>query len=403
MKVNELLEKQNHNLLTSLFFASGAFLVYVNFYSSSTVLPLFVAEIGGNEFDTGIHTILFYITSILCRFYFGPLTDQKGRKLPLMVGAFVFCTAPLLFLVSQGVWTLALARIYQAIGLAAFFSSGASLVADLAPAEKRGLYMGIYRLLYTLALLSAPSGSLYIIKNWNFSSLFILSFLVGLVAIVFVSLIKPPLTELPYAAPNYVECLSQIIKIKPIPTIFLGIALITACYGALVTFTVLYISRLAIVTNPGLYFTYFCLAGTIANISAGHFSDRLGRSIVLWPSAMLLGIGMILLSFLPFASIFFILSGILTGIGFSAGIAALFAWLVDVIDEKIRGTVLAIQESVFDLGFGVGSLLFGFISGWIGMGASFVVLGLIVLVTSLILFMGSLLSLKTGITNKHCI
>lgn len=252
-----------------IIFALGAFFVFVNFYTASTVLPLYIVELGGTEFDIGLQTIFFYITSILCRFYFGPLTDRKGRKLPLTVGAFIFCTAPLFFWLSNNVIVLLFARMYQAIGLAAFFSSAATLAADYASPGRVGFFMGLYRLIFTLALLSGPS------------------------------------------------------------VILLGLGI-----------------------------------------------------MVLFPTAV--------------REELLILSSVLSGIGYTAGIAVFMAWLIDETEEEIRGTVLAIQESVFDLFFGLGSFIFGCITTYMKMDWSFLLAGGVIFVAGIVIMVKNMAAARAN-------
>ncbi|MGI6677967.1 MAG: MFS transporter [Dehalobacterium sp.] len=375
----------NPTIIPFVLFACGSFLVFSNFYIASTILPLYIVELGGTEFDIGLQTILFYITSIICRFYFGPLTDRKGRKIPLIIGSFVFSTASLLFWLCKDVTILHLARIYQAIGLAAFFSSAATLAADFAPSGRVGLFMGIYRLLFTVALLSGPAAGLEIISRYDYDRLFILCFATGLLALIFVLFIKPP-KVISSGETNFVSTFNKLISCKRLRPIFLGYTSITAGYGIIVTYVVLYVTRFTHYNNPGIYFTYFCIAGIAASLTAGYFSDRTGRQNIAWPSVILLGVGIMVLTPLGTLPNILIMSSVATGVGFSAGVAVFMAWLIDETEEEIKGTVLALQESIFDLSFGLGSFLFGIVTGWIEMDRTFMLTGVIIFVTGCVFY-----------------
>ncbi|KKM10412.1 hypothetical protein SY88_13815 [Clostridiales bacterium PH28_bin88] len=395
MGQNSQWQQRIANRKNFILFFCGAFLVFINFYTSMTVLPLYVIELGGTEFDTGLQTTLFYLAAILMRFYFGPLTDRKGRKLPLTIGTLVFATAPILFLISSSMWALTLARVFQAIGLAAFFSSGGSLVADMAPPARLGTYMGVYRLTFNMALISGPAAALLVLKIRSFSFLFVASFFIGLVALGLLALLKPPAFSKSEEMSSANRFLT-VFRERALWPIFFGIALTSAGYGALLTFAVLYISKVTQAANPGIYFTYFSIAGIFATLAAGYLSDRFGRPVVVWPAVMLLGIGGALLFYLPRAPVIFILSSVMAGSGFSGGIAALSAWLVDATDKRIRGTVLAMQESTIDFAIGLSSFVFGAAAGWIGMPVSYLVMGLIVFCAALALLIRNLLTQKTS-------
>jgi len=361
-------------LLNLIIFLSVTYLVFINFYTSLTVLPMYVISLGGSEFFAGLQATLFYIAAVIMRIYFGPLTDTKGRKQPLIIGTVAFGTAPLLFLLSQNIWMLMLARIYQAVGLAAFLSSGSSLVADLAPQSKLGTYMGIYRLVNTFALLSGPAIAMIIIKNFNYSVWFQLAFILGLLSIAMMLLVRAPKVTLSQSRDS-LKWFIEVLNNRLFWPVYGSIAVVSVGYGVLLTFASLFLSQATELSNPAIYFTYFGLAGIVGNLSAGYLSDRFGRIRIIIPSLFLLGVGTLILFFASAAAWLLFISSILAGLGFSGGLLTAIAWLIDLADTKLRGTVLAIQESTIDLSIGLGSFLFGIASGWVGMGIAFAAAG----------------------------
>jgi len=159
----------NRSLIT---FFVAAYIIFVIFFTSLTVLPIYVIELGGTEFDSGFQSTLFFVSAVILRLYFGPMADSKGRKIPLLIGAFVFATSVIFFMLSTEVWHLTLARVYQALALATFLSSGSSLVADMAPIKSRGTYIGFYRLIITLGVLTGPAVAMEFINNFGYSNWF---------------------------------------------------------------------------------------------------------------------------------------------------------------------------------------------------------------------------------------
>ncbi|MTI83655.1 MAG: MFS transporter [Firmicutes bacterium] len=376
---------QNYKFLRDLaliFF--GAFFVFINFYTSMTVIPLYVIEMGGDEFFSGLQGTVFFISGVILRLYFGPMADKKGRKVPLLIGAFVFATTPLLLLMVSSYWMFIPIRIYQGIGLAAFLSSSSSFVADIVPRERLGTYVGAYRLVITLALLTGPAAAQLVINNYGFSACFVLTFLTGFLAVILIALINAsplPGSEETSTYKNMLLALQD----KTLWPIYGGVFLLSLGYGGILNFATVYISQVTDVLNPAIYFTYFALAGIAANLTMGYISDRLGRKAVVWPSVMMLAVGCGSLYFLPGNPGILILSSCLAGIGFSGGIAALVAWLVDKAEEKIRATVLSVQESCIDSAIALGSLLIGITGAMVGLPLSFAVVGAITFVGALTL------------------
>ncbi|WP_366921994.1 MFS transporter [Metallumcola ferriviriculae] len=376
--------KVSGNSIHLLAFFGVAYVVFLNFYTAITILPMYTLFLGGSEMTAGIQSVLFYLAAIVMRFYFGPMTDRLGRKAPLLVGAIAFGTAPFFFLISDNLWMLGLARIYQAIGLAAFLSSGSSFVADMAPAEKMGRYIGAYRLVNTLALLSGPPLAMAIINHSGYDLWFKVAFAAGAVAVILMTVIKTPPVDKWEHSGSLTSFKAVLTNINLRPAFF-SIALISISYGVLLTFTSLYISRVTQVVNPGFYFTYFGVAAIAANLAVGFLSDRFGRAAVLLPELVLMGLGTAILFFLPLSAMILIVSSILAGFGFGGALLTSIAWLVDLADKRMRGTVLAVQESTIDCFFGIGSFIFGVAADWIGMGLSFAVTGAAIMIAALLL------------------
>ncbi len=373
--------RQGHSNRLNLFLLYiTAFLVFLNFTSSMTVLPLYILELGGSEFQSGLQNTLFFLAAILMRTYFGPLADIRGRKLPMLIGAAVFATAPLLFWLTSslwGAWGIVLSRIYQAAGLAAFFSSGSSLVADMAPEGKTGAYISSYRLLMSMSLLIGPAGSLFVIRNFDYPAWFLLGIFLGLLSMVSAAFIKAPFLSLE-EGDSSLGRLKTVFKTKVLWQVFQGVTLTAICIGALLTFVAIYISQVTELANPGIFFTFYAVAGILANLNAGRLSDRWGRQAVFWPAIIILGSGFISLLFLPGRPFIMGLSSLLTGIGAASSISVGFAWVIDSVQENLRATALAVLESTIDMSVAMGALLFGLTSGWIGLGTSFGIMGIIV-------------------------
>jgi|GEM_PF-325537 len=396
-------EEENKNSSESIFINlallfGAALIVFVNFSSSLTVLPLYVLELGGTEFTSGLQNTIFFIAAIILRTYFGPLADSKGRKLPLLIGAAAFATAPVLFYFSSSLLMLILSRIYQAIGLAAFFSSSTSLVADLAPKDKTGSYISTYRILMSLSLLIGPAGSMVLVKQYGYTAWFMSSFLVGVPGIIFIALLKAPALSKKDKIGSW-ERFKIVLSNRKLWLALQGVSLIAICIGALLTYAIIHVSQVTELTNPAVYFTYYALAGITANIYAGRLSDRFGRQAVFWPAIIISGLGLITLFFIPVRESFFIISGLLSGMGTSSSVSVGFAWVVDTVEEKMRATALALLESAIDTSIALGTFIFGLFGTWIGLGNTFGLTGLLVIILGGFFLLQSVFS-KTAAANS---
>lgn len=362
------MKRMSSNKCSLLFLLAATFFVFLNFNISLMVTPVYILAIGGTEFFSGLQTTLFSLTAVVLRFYFGPLADAKGNKITLFIGSMAFMTAPLLFLFSQSLWYVLLVRMYQAIGLAAYLSSASAVVSALAPGGKVGAYIGYYRFVTVLTLLVGPSAALKVIDEYGYYWYHGLGIVIGLLAMVFLHFVHEPQkyekTCNHLAKPGF-KMLGLLREKKSFP-IFESLFLLAVCYGLVLTFTAIYIRQAVPEINPGLFFTVFGIGSIISNLTAGTLSDSKGRAAVVFPWIIIMGLGLVLLYFLPFKPWIIYLGGFFTGFGFSGSIAVLITWVVDVVPVTRRATALALQENTVDIGIGLGSFFFGLFIPLIG-------------------------------------
>ncbi|QGT98921.1 putative MFS-type transporter [Candidatus Syntrophocurvum alkaliphilum] len=378
MNSNLKVAKEHNNLKGLFFLFPAAFFVFVSIYTSIIVLPHYVLELGGTEFHSGLFNMLYFFSAVLFRIYFGPLADQRGRKLPLLIGVFVYATTPLLFFLVQDLWYLAPVYLYQAIGLASFLSSASSFIADLAPLNRRGTFLGAYRIVTILALLSGPSFAFLLINTYDFKTWFIFQFFMGLLSFMLIAMVKNPEIPVPGGSFGSLERVVSVLRDHKLQPIFLGIALIAVSYGALSTFVSIYTEQFTQISNPGIYFTYYGLAGIFATLSTGYIVDRFGAPLVAWPAVMIMGLGVAILFFLPSLPLIFYLSSFLAGAGMAGGLLAFITWLVNSSELEVRATALSVQESTIDSFMALGSFAVGVSSVLIGLPVSFAIIGLLV-------------------------
>ena len=91
---------------------------------------------------------------------------------------------------------------------------------------------------------------------------------------------------------------------------------------------------------------------------AGKLYDRKGHQAIFIPGASMILIAMLLLSWLPNNGILYT-AAILYGLGFGSVHPALQAWSVEETPTHRRGMANATFFSFFDLGIGLGAILFG--------------------------------------------
>lgn len=363
---------------------------------SFSLVPLYIIERGGDTATVGLHTTIFAVSSVVLRFFFGPLADTHGRRAALALGAFAFATANVAILLAPSLTVMAIVRVYQAIGMAAYLSSASSLVADLAPPRHRGSAIGAYRVIMPVASLFGPFLGNDLINRFGFVVFFLTMAGISTIALILVLSLKSgrrdPSVQVLYIRPREIFALFRVRDLRAAYAAILGISI---GGGIITTYVAAY--GMGWFPNPAVYFLAYAGAGALAAVVMGRLSDRFGRAAMIIPVFLAISGGLVLLHQVDSAPwTFYILSAILTGTGFNAGLSVFIAWVVDSTRPDLRATALSLQESWIDGGFAVGIFFFGTLSASYGMGTTF-------LGTGAVLFAGTgvVLALAYGGTGEH--
>ena len=104
------------------------------------------------------------------------------------------------------------------------------------------------------------------------------------------------------------------------------------------------------------------------------------------PGEIMIFAAMILLAWLPNTSVLF-LAAILYGLGFGSVQPALQAWAVDQAPMNRKGMANATFFSFFDLGIGIGAMVFGQVAHLLGYQFIYIIASLSVLVSMFLYFL----------------
>ena len=103
------------------------------------VVPQYVKHrLGGGSIAVGVAVGALFVGAVLLRPYAGRLGDRFGRRVLIVSGALVVAVSVSLYGAVPSLGFLIFARALTGLGEAAFFVGAASMVADLAPVQRRG-------------------------------------------------------------------------------------------------------------------------------------------------------------------------------------------------------------------------------------------------------------------------
>jgi len=359
---NENLFSRNF-ILTSL----STFTLFSSFYFLLITLPIYIQKIGGTESEIGFIIGVFTISAVVLRPFIGQEIDRRGRKNILISGLLVFLVSMLLYNYTNSVTSLLLLRVFHGIGWGAATTAATTLIADIAPPNRRGEAMGIFGMSSNVAMAIGPALSMLLLQAYDFSILFIIGAGIALVSL----LLALPISETMASHPKTPLFSREALFAS---TLMFTVSL---TYGSLVSFLSLFAQKQGII-NPGIFFTVFAATLILVRAFAGRLSDTKGRKFVILPGMILIAASLFVLST---ASVLFVflMAALLYGLGFGLVHPSLMALLVDSVSEKGRGAAMGTFTAAFDLGIGMGSIILGFVLQYFGFKVMYSLAGLIVL------------------------
>ncbi len=137
----------------------GAFAIFSSTASKSPLLSWFAGYLGATEFEIGLIASASTVTGVVVNVSAGALSDVYGRRKLLLTSAFIFASAPFLYLLVRTPWQLGLLRVYHGVATAVFTPVSMAAIADMFPPESRGKTMGTFSSATMVGRLVAPAAS----------------------------------------------------------------------------------------------------------------------------------------------------------------------------------------------------------------------------------------------------
>ncbi|MGV3463710.1 MAG: MFS transporter [Heyndrickxia sp.] len=331
------------------------FFIFLGFQMTLPTIPLYVEKLGGNDQLIGYVVGIFTFSALLLRPFAGNLLETKGRGLVYMTGLAIFVLSVGSFGFLMSIALLFLMRVIQGVGWGFSTTASGTIATDLIPASRRGEGMGYFGLSGNLALAFGPALGLALAHPdiLSFQYFFLICAGLGLVALLLSSRVKFKKVE--KKAEKVKGKLDVFEKNALRPSILLFF--ITITFGGIASFLPLYTAEKHI-EGIQMYFLVYALALMATRTFAGQLYDRKGHQAVFIPGTIFILAAMILLAWLPNSTVLFIAAA-LYGLGFGSVQPALQAWAIEKSPMNRRGMANATFFSFFDLGVGLGAMVFG--------------------------------------------
>ncbi|NTV90892.1 MAG: MFS transporter [Clostridiales bacterium] len=172
---------QNNTVKTSLWSRNYTFLFFSNFFlffgaeMLSPVLPVYIAQNGGNNIHIGIIMSCFTISAIIIRLFVVKATARLGKRTILIAGLIIcaFAAAGYYFMALLGL--VFMLRILHGVGFGAATTLYGGIVSNIIPEERMGEGMGFFGMGITIAAAIGPFLGATVVSGENYKWVFLLS------------------------------------------------------------------------------------------------------------------------------------------------------------------------------------------------------------------------------------
>ncbi len=383
----------------------GGLAIFSSTIAKNPALPLFIRSLGVPVAIVGVIAAASTIVGILVSFPAGMLSDIIGRRPVILTAAFVFATAPFLYLVITSPWQLVLVRGYHGLATAILGPVALAAVADTYKTG-RGERMGWYSSATMIGRFLAPLIGGILIFGDNFRWVYIASGAAGILALAAgfrlpdISSVHGSLREnLMRQRGKYGQEIRFIFHHAGILSTSLIEATQYFAYGAIETFLPIYLhEKLGYPAwKIGVLFTAQILAAAFTKPLMGRLSDRYGR-VPMIVSGLALGGAttvLILMSSNYYAVLFLIA---VFGLGLAIVTASTSALVADLCRAKGRGGAMGVLSGIMDVGQSSGPIVAGALIGAYSYRSTFAIVGAGMFVISIIfgIFMRSVKFEKGG-------
>ncbi|MDR1993235.1 MAG: MFS transporter [Nitrososphaerota archaeon] len=371
--------------------------------AKNPVLNPFAINLGTPPDLMGIIAAASTIPGILISLPVASLSDFFGRKKILFFAAFIFASAPFLYLIVTNWWQLSLVRFYHGFATAMFVPVAEATIAERFP-TKRGERMSAFNSATYVGRGIAPflGGMILFATNYSFHTLYLAVGIIGITSLV---------TVLFLLSENKIDNTNPVKTKVTTKEMLRGwrevthnrgaliVSFVQACqyyaYGVIEFYLVQYmigvanLNALAVSIVVGMQ----VVALIVFRPLLGRFSDRHDRRLPIVLGCLICGA---LFFVVPFTTHFALL--LVISVGYGAGFAMVVSstapLMCELTPSKLIGTSMGFLSTMMDIGQALGPIISGVI-----LASTFAYMGLFSSLT-LLLAGSAVVFLLSGIGKK---
>ncbi|MFP3512655.1 MFS transporter [Peribacillus sp. SIMBA_075] len=362
------------------------FFITLIFYLLMVTLAIYaVNELDASTSQAGLISGIFIIGTLIGRLFIGRFIDSIGRKKTLFIGLIFFTLTTLLYFVDLGIGFLLVNRLIHGMAMGMASTATGTIVAQIIPATRKGEGIGYYSMSATLATAIGPFIGLYMAQHTSFQVIFSFCLALGLISLITAFFLNVPALKVTAKATESKGFkLSNFIEPKALPISIITL-LLAFCYSSVLSFISFYATEINLVNTASFFFVVYAVAVLLSRPFSGPLMDRKGSNFIMYPSFLIFGVGLLLLS-ITTNSFTLLAAGFLIGLGFGNMQSSSQAIAVKLTPPHRMGMATSTFFIMLDAGLGFGPYILGFIIPVTGYSTLYVILGGVVIATSILYY-----------------
>lgn len=343
----------------------GAFAILSSTMSKSPALNPFSVSLGTPTEWSGIVAAASTIPGILISWPAASLSDVFGRRRFLFFAAFVFASAPFLYLIITAWWQLILVRFYHGFATAIFVPVAEASIAELFP-TRRGTRISLFTSATYVGRLIAPTLGAYILVSTNsgklYTNFYALYLAVGVAGVTALIMALPFLAGSRQPTEKPQPTAKEVIRVGGALVVSLVQAGQYFAYGAFEFYLTGYLTQYLQYTLlvPGIIATSLIAVAIFARPLMGHVSDRIGRRIPIILGCLISGLALLAIPFVTDFVVLMILA-VFYGFGFATVTASTSPLISELVSRKRVGTSMGFLAMTMDVGQTFGPIISGMV------------------------------------------
>ncbi len=295
-----------------------------------------------------------------------------------MISLFWFAVSTILYIFVGSFAVLLMLRFFHGIWFSLLTTVAGAIAADIIPPERRGEGLGYYGIAMNLAVVVGPFIALSLQQYVSAQTIFIILAIIMVIGFFCALVVKVDETQFTKQEKHKLS-ISDFLEKKTVPIATVGF-LISFAYASIITFISIYAESLGLIKAASFFFVVYAIAMLVVRPISGRLFDTIGPKVVIIPSIIIFGIGLISLSFTE-SSWMLLLSGALVGLGYGTLLPSFQSLAIQAADKHRSGYATGTFFAFYDSGIAVGSVLLGLIAGIAGYSNLYLILGIFVILT----------------------